>query len=140
MQHAMRMRESYCRANLQKPFQPLAKRQRGVDAVPVQRRPVDELHRKPRSTLGRASTVEQTRDVRMVEVGQGLAFAPEQCLAGAVALSGLHPLECDALFVFAIVALGQIHHGHAAPTQFADHPEASDRIASLQFRRGLVFA
>jgi hypothetical protein len=140
MDHAACMRECDRLADVPEQREASRQRQRGVHAVPIERFALDVLHREPRPAPGAASAVQQARDVRVAQVGQGLAFAPEQGLAGVVGLSGVHPLERHLLLVLAVVAFGQVDDGHAAAPQFAQHAIDADAFARAQFRVSLALA
>ena len=81
-----------------------------------QRRAVDEVQHQIRRALDDAA-IDQARDVRMIELGQGFAFAPERLLAVFGMQADAQDLDRDRARRARRVGMGAIHHGHAA---FAD--------------------
>ena len=69
----------------------------------------------------------------MLEPCEGLPLASEQRLRDAAVARNRHPLERHLLVEFAIVALGQIDHGHAAARQLAHDAKRSDDIVDFEF-------
>ena len=130
------MRELHRFADIEEQVEARRQRQPAARAPGVDGLALDELHREPERTLGRAAAVEQAPDVRMGEVGQDLALVAEQLLGDVVLGIGAHQLERDLLFELAVGAPAQVDHRHAAATEFALHREGPDALARRVLARG----
>ena len=108
------MREVDRRADGLEQLQALRERQAVLVAVAVDRLPLDVLHQEERQAVLRAAAVEQSGDVRVVDVSEDLTFGAEstQDLVGGHPrpddLCGDPPLE------LAVGAGGQVDGAHSA--------------------------
>ena len=78
----------------------------------------------------RDATVHQADDVRMAERGENLAFGAEA--AGRVGMTHRRRDNLDRYLLreFAIVALGAVHHPHAACADGIDETKRADHAAN----------
>ena len=114
-------------------------------AVPVDGLALDQFHDQVRQALRGGATVEQPRNVRMIEVRQYLAFGAEPLEHVACVVAGPDELDRDFLLVLRIGAACPVHLPHAtAPEQGRDDvgPDAPADPALLGlckgFGRGVV--
>ncbi len=101
---------------------------------------VDEFHDEKRNAGVGDAAVDQTRDMRMVEAGEHLAFALEQALLEFGIQSAAQYFDRHLLAKIHADALGEKHRGHAALAEFAHKTKAadlaSDVVLGLQFGDG----
>src|SRR5262249_32977634 len=118
MNDEMLMRVADGVAHVLEEREPVVERERSPVAVPGDRHAVDELHRKVGKPARGDATVDQPRDVRMLEQGED----PPLLEKAANEPGGRMPdqLERDALVEETIVALAEEHLAHAALADTSD--------------------
>ncbi|WDS37673.1 hypothetical protein [Pseudoxanthomonas sp.] len=135
MQHQLPVGSLYCLADADEQVEPCIQANRLRAQVDIQGFPFDVLHHQIRLAQRRGSAVVKTRDRRMLQVRQDLAFARE--LARRVGI-GQTPEEFDGdpLFVQRIGALGDEYTSHSAARQMTDQAPGADLVPDLQFGTG----
>lgn len=116
MNDEMLMRVLHGGADLPKKLQAFAHVELLLLAILIQRQPFDVFHHEVRSPVFGCAAVEQTRDVRMVQIGQNLPFVLEAALQFFAA--GAHQLDGDLLLELIVSAFGQPDRAHSAVRDF----------------------
>ncbi len=98
-------------------------------AIPVDRQAVDELHHEVRQAVVGRSAVDQAGDVRVIEVGENLAFVPETLLDEGGVEAGSDDLDRDLLVVLVIGPAAEIHGAHSAVADLSHHRVRPDPAA-----------
>ena len=99
-------------------------RQRPGIAPLIDALPFDVLHGEPRRAIIGDATVEQSRDVAMVESSEDPPLFTEAPDEGRIGPQPTNNLERHALLELRVVALGEIHRAHATA---ADLPFDAER-------------
>ncbi len=94
------------------------------------------LHRVPRPAVGGEATIEEARDVRMIEPGEDAPLLHEAAHDLVAVHAALEQLERNLLHEAAVAALGEIHLAHAAATEQALQLERADGVAGRCAGRG----
>src|SRR5207248_2140143 len=91
---------------------------------------------KERTAVRRGSTVEEARNIRMLETGQDLALMakPAQHFGGIHTM--LDDFDGNELVELIVVALGQVHRAHTAAADLLEHAIGTE----TDFARGQCFS
>ena len=92
----------------------------------VNRETCDVLHDEVGQSIVRCSSIEQARDVRVVEAGQDLSLVAKMTEHRVGVHAAFDQLDCDLLLVLLIRALGQIDRAHSAAADFANNSIRAD--------------
>ena len=84
--------------------------------------------------MSRHARIDEVRDVRVRQLGEDVAFAPESLLAGAAHQRNVQQLDRRTSFEAAVAALGQPDAAHPALTDTRDQPVGAERLSRQ--RRG----
>jgi hypothetical protein len=109
--------------------------QSGIDVQPmriaesIDGDAVDVLHDDVGASVRQGPAVQEMSDVRMIELGQNLAFQLEPRVHPDRQRSPMHDFDRHLLLELRIGAFGQINLAHAAGTQGAQHPIRSYAIS-----------
>ena len=90
---------------------------------------VDELHHQVGPAVGSHATVQQPRDVGMVQVGQDLALGAEAAQHLLAVHAPAHQLQRHLLAVLVVGAHGAVDHAHAAGAHPLDDAVGADQLA-----------
>src|ERR1017187_3853617 len=99
------------------------------------------IHHQERASFRRGAAIDQTRDVRMVQARQNLAFMPEPEEQFRRVHTGSDELEGGLLLKLGVVADRQVDDAHAAAADLTAHPpgtkpRAYGRVAADHLLRG----
>src|SRR5262249_31586829 len=112
-------------ANLLEQPQSLRDVESPVFAVFIDAPTVDVFHREVRRTVGSRAAVEQTRNIRVIEVRENLAFASQSGDDTVRQRATRNDFDRHALLELAIGALGEIDGPHTATPDETHYPEAA---------------
>ena len=134
----VRVRVLNGRADLAEQLQPVANRELPTPAMLQQRLALDVLHDEIGLARLRRPSVEQPRDVRMIERRRDLplsAESPQGLLAGH---PGLNQLDGDALLELVVGAAREINRPHSAVAELGQQFVGPDALAGPRPRRGFA--
>ena len=95
------------------------------------RNALDMLHDQIRLAARRGAAIEQTRDVRMLQIGQNLPLAGKMDKSFTVG-DATDQLDGDALIEVPVVALGQVDGSHAANANLMQQSPRTEHVARTQ--------
>jgi hypothetical protein len=98
-------------------------------APAVDRFTIDEIDRQPGLAVPGAAAVDQTSDVRMIQIGQDLAL-DAQALQPIAVGEAADQLDCHALAILVVVAFGREYRAHAAVADFAAYTPGPEALAN----------
>ena len=125
------VRELHRGAHLEKKLQALLDAQPVIVAVLEDIRPVHVLHRVERMTLRRDPSVDQPRDVLVLEPCESLSFALEADEDVVVCDRALDDLDRDLLLELVIAARGEVDLAHSTDAENARDRVRADRPTDL---------
>ena len=123
-------------ADLAEQVEPVSNRQLMSAAIFVDWLTIDVLHDEIWGAFTGCPTVEQARDVGVLEAGENLPFVAETLEHRLGLHAALDQLDRDAHLELRIGALAEIDRPHAAAAQFANEPIAADAASIGRNRRG----
>jgi hypothetical protein len=83
---------------------------------------IDVFHDKVSAAVGQGATIEQMRDIRVIELRQDLAFQLEARVHRNGERTAMHHLDGDLLLELSISPLGKVNLAHPAGAQGVQHP------------------
>ena len=111
-------------------------------AIVIDRSALDEFHHQVRNAIFRRASVDQSRDVGMIERGQNLTFVAEAIQDPLRVQARAYKFDGHLLVVLTIGALGPVDVSHSALTNFFDqavNPCApADASSLLQHRHSYI--
>src|SRR5262245_57696107 len=113
MDDAVLMRVSHGVQDLFEQAQPRGQIEVSVIGVIQQRPSLDVLHHQIGKAFVRAATVENARDIRVLEMGENLPFASEAVEQRAAVHAALHDLDGDIFPKYVVIAAGPVDAAHA---------------------------
>ena len=129
------MRVAHGRAHLQEELHAVAHAEMARIAPGVDGLARHEFHDHVGHAAIGGATIEQPRDVAMVETGENLAFDPEAPFGELAAQVGAHELDGHFGVVLLVVANRLEHIAHAAGAQHSDDAIGTDALADAAARR-----
>src|ERR1035438_8509107 len=120
------MRVLYRGAGFQKEADAIGNRQKPLVTVLVESLPVHILHHQVRIARAAEAAVQQSRDIRMIEAGQDLAFGAKALGEEPRTQVGTDHFDRDLLLKFAVRAVRQVDRSHAALPEFGIEFVSSD--------------
>jgi hypothetical protein len=116
------MRVTHGLTDRPKQDQPVAEAEARLVGVPIDGPPLDILHDEIRNAARAGPSIEQARDVGMIERREDLSLRLEAANHVADERAGLHQLDGDASGIRGVGALGEPHRSHAASPDFPNQP------------------
>src|SRR5262245_195845 len=130
MNNKMAMRVRHRRANIEKERENLSGGKPRFAAILRDAPSRHVLHDDVGQTFGGGAAVKQPGDIRMIQAGENLPFAPETLQDKVGVHAGRYQLDRGFYLVLVIVALGQVHRAHAAAADLANQPVGADPFRS----------
>ncbi len=122
MNDEMLMRVRDGRADLSKEYEPRLDRQPARPAVLVDRQAVDVLEHEVRNPFVGGPTVEQARDIRVIEAGEDLSFVTEALQHRIAVHAALDQFDGDTHVELRVRTFGEIDAPHPATSELSNDP------------------
>src|SRR5271165_1123232 len=107
----------HCGRNLEKQGDPAANGEAVRGRILLDGNAIDVFHHQIRRTAGGDATIEQARNVWVIEIGQNLAFVAEPGGDGFILEGTSDQLDRDLHTELPVVAAGEIDDSHSARAQ-----------------------
>jgi len=140
MDDAMLMRILHGGAGIAQQRHARMQRKAVISSVFRDRPALDEFHHQVGTIVRGHAGVEQTHDVRMREARQNLAFGAEAPQHIRAMHRRVHDLGSHLLGEIAVDPLGQIHHAHAAASDWPRQPKRADPDTGQILRKARIIA
>ncbi len=134
MHDELLVRVTHCRADLQEELHAIAHVQPPRLAVAVDGVARDQLHDHIRDAGVGGATIQQTRDIAMIEPREDLPLSPEALLGERAAHIGPHELDGDFGLVLVVIAHRFEHVTHTACAEHTHDTISADALSDAAAR------